>query len=352
MYDQLTVKNLSHQFENTMVLSDINFTLDQGTVNCILGASGSGKTTLLRLIAGFEKIQQGSICYGDLCFSSAQERHHLFPEKRNIGMVFQDHALFPHLSVKENLLFGLKKHNKRRIKWVLEAADRIKIAHLLDKYPFEISGGEKQRVSLLRSLAPRPSLLLLDEPFSALDPHLKQQMRDETLSFIKSIGITTIIVTHDPFEASYMGDHILILDQGLIVQQGKSYDLKVNPKTSMIAEFFGAINIIQTTIRDGYLHLPILNHPIAYAGDDQNIIVQFYPEDVHCTAGGEFILKQQSMVEYGGIKRIFTHKDTAQDYIVYDTQQNLYEIGSSYTLSIDADKLMLFSISPKSIDQF
>ncbi len=345
MYDQLIVENLSHQFESDIVLSDINFTLNQGTINCILGASGSGKTTLLRLIAGFEKIQQGVIRYGHQCFSCAQIKQtyqHLFPEKRNIGMVFQDHALFPHLTVKQNLLFGLKKKNVKRTAWVFEAAERIKITHLLDKYPFEISGGEKQRVSLLRALAPQPSLLLLDEPFSALDPHLKQQMRDETLSFIKSIGITTIMVTHDPFEASYMGDHILILDQGRIIQQGNSKQLKASPKTSMIAEFFGATNMVKTAIMDGLIHLPVLSDPVPYDGDHQNIIVQFYPEDVHCMEGGEFTLKQQSMVEYGGVKLVFTHKDTSQEYIAYDVAAQAYQIGSDYTLSVDPNKLMIF----------
>ncbi len=342
MDDPLIVKNLSHNFEGRIVLSNIDFTLNQGTINGILGASGSGKTTLLRLIAGFEKIQQGMIRYGNLCFSCAQSKQHIFPEKRNIGMVFQDHALFPHLTVEKNLLFGLKNHDTNRKDWVLKAAERIRIAHLLDQYPFEISGGEKQRVSLLRALAPKPSLLLLDEPFSALDPHLKQQMRDETLSFIKSIGITTIMVTHDPFEASYMADHILILDQGHMVQQGSSHHLKTKPKTSMIAEFFGATNIIQTTICDGYIHLPILKEPMAYPRDHQNVTVQFYPEDIKCSEHGAFILKQQSMVEYGGVKLIFIHKDTAQEYMVYAPQPKAYQMGGSYTLSIDADKLMIF----------
>lgn len=231
----ISVSNLHHQFDKHNVLNDLDFQIESGTITSVLGASGCGKTTLLRLIGGFERLQQGVVYVNGNLF--ANENTHVRPEKRNIGMMFQDFGLFPHLTARENLVFGLKAKNQRRRQWVIEAAERLGIGHVLDKKPYQLSGGEQQRVALLRALAPEPQLLLLDEPFSALDPYLRRQTRDEVIEFIRHLGVTTMIVTHDPEEAMYMSDYMLILDNGKLCQAGSPQAVRNAPISPVVAAF-------------------------------------------------------------------------------------------------------------------
>ena len=203
----LEVRELSHAYGMHQVVRDLSFSLPRGAIGCLLGPSGCGKTTVLRCIAGFEAAQQGSIHIGGREVSGPGTM--LPPEKRRIGMVFQDYALFPHLTVCGNIAFGLRAPG--RAARVAELAGMVGLSAVLEKYPHEISGGQQQRVALARALAPRPDLLLLDEPFSNLDTELRERLSAEVREIIKASGATAVLVTHDQQEAFAVADEIGVL---------------------------------------------------------------------------------------------------------------------------------------------
>ena len=234
----LEVENLRHAYGAQEVVRGLSFSLPRGAIGCLLGPSGCGKTTVLRCIAGFEAVQEGVIRLGDRVVSAPGVM--VPPEQRRIGMVFQDYALFPHLSVAENIGFGLHGATRdQRKARTAELAGLVGLAHELEKYPHEISGGQQQRVALARALAPRPELLLLDEPFSNLDVHLRERLSQEVREIIKASGATAILVTHDQQEAFAMADEIGVLHQGHIQQWDSAYNLYHRPANRFVADFVG-----------------------------------------------------------------------------------------------------------------
>ena len=236
----LKINNLNHKIKNSEILKDVSIETEEDKIACILGPSGSGKTTLLKLIAGLENVQKGKIYIKDKLVSSSNT--HIKTEERDIGFLFQDFALFPHLTVKENLKFAINGNADANIE-INEIMKLIKLPNSLKKYPHELSGGEQQRVALARSIISKPKLLLLDEPFSNLDLSLREEIRDDTLHLLQKFNISVIIVTHDPFEAMFISNKIYILEQnGSIVQSGSPNDLYNNPISSYVAEFFGETN--------------------------------------------------------------------------------------------------------------
>tara|TARA_B100002049_G_scaffold13233_1_gene9399 strand:+ start:173 stop:1225 length:1053 start_codon:yes stop_codon:yes gene_type:complete len=236
----LKINNLNHKIRNSEILKDVSIETEEDKIACILGPSGSGKTTLLKLIAGLEDTQKGEIYIKDKLVSSSNT--HIKTEERDIGFLFQDFALFPHLTVKENLKFAINGNADANIE-INEIMKLIKLPNSLKKYPHELSGGEQQRVALARSIISKPKLLLLDEPFSNLDLSLREEIRDDTLHLLQKFNISVIIVTHDPFEAMFISNKIYILEQnGSIVQSGSPNDLYNNPISSYVAEFFGETN--------------------------------------------------------------------------------------------------------------
>ena len=234
----LEVEGLGHAYGKQVVVRDLSFSLPRGAIGCLLGPSASGKTTVLRAIAGFEPPQLGTIRINGRIVSAAGVM--LAPEKRRIGMVFQDYALFPHLPVAENIAFGLHGAPKsERTARVRELAALVGLGATLEKYPHEISGGQQQRVALARALAPRPELLLLDEPFSNLDIELRERLSAEVRGIIKASGATAVLVTHDQQEAFAMADEIGILHQGRIQQWDSAYNLYHRPANRFVADFIG-----------------------------------------------------------------------------------------------------------------
>ncbi|MCQ8897268.1 ABC transporter ATP-binding protein [Limnobacter humi] len=219
-------------------VKDIGFALKAGTIACLLGPSGCGKTTLLRAIAGFLPPSSGEIRIAGRCVSKPGEV--LNPEKRQVGVVFQDYALFPHLTVQDNIAFGLHgepaAHRKARCSDLLEL---VGLQSLARRYPHELSGGQQQRVALARALAPRPALMLLDEPFSNLDVELKERLTLEVRDILKAERMSAILVTHDQHEAFSMADEIGVMDQGRLQQWGSSYALYHQPNSRMVADFIG-----------------------------------------------------------------------------------------------------------------
>ena len=220
----LELEHVSHSYGSQPVLRDLSCALERGSIGCLLGPSGCGKTTVLRAIAGFEPVQQGEIRIGGAVVSSRSV--HLPPERRRIGMVFQDYALFPHLTVAENVGFGLQKSvAAARRERVEELLVTVGLAGAGAKYPHELSGGQQQRVALARALAPRPDLLLLDEPFSNLDIELRERLSLEVREILKRSGISAILVTHDQHEAFAVADEIGIMHEGRIQQWDTPYNL-------------------------------------------------------------------------------------------------------------------------------
>ena len=234
----LEVENLRHAYGDYEVVRDLSFALSRGTIGCLLGPSGCGKTTVLRCIAGFEPVCGGSIRLNGHEVSTPGFA--LPPEKRRIGMVFQDYALFPHLRIGENIGFGLRGATQdARSARVRELAELVGLSGELDKFPHEISGGQQQRVALARALAPRPDLLLLDEPFSNLDVELRERLSLEVRDIIKASGATAILVTHDQQEAFAMADEIGLLHEGCIQQWDSAYNLYHRPANRFVADFIG-----------------------------------------------------------------------------------------------------------------
>ena len=234
----LAVSNLRHSYGAQEVVRELSFALQRGQIGCLLGPSGCGKTTVLRCIAGFEPVQEGSVALTGRVVSAPGTM--VPPEKRNIGMVFQDYALFPHLRVAENIAFGFRGASPaERRKRVDELAALVGLRQELDKYPHEISGGQQQRVALARALAPRPDLLLLDEPFSNLDVDLRERLSLEVRDIIKASGATAVLVTHDQHEAFAMADEIGIMHEGRIQQWDLAYNLYHRPANRFVADFIG-----------------------------------------------------------------------------------------------------------------
>jgi iron(III) transport system ATP-binding protein len=217
-------------------VAGLSFSLQRSAIGCLLGPSGCGKTTVLRCIAGFEAVQAGEIRLAGRVVSAPGLT--LPPEKRRIGMVFQDYALFPHLTVAANIAFGLHSDPERAAR-VRELGELVGLSAALEKYPHEISGGQQQRVALARALAPRPELLLLDEPFSNLDVDLRERLSLEVREIIKASGATAVLVTHDQQEAFAMADEIGILHEGRIQQWDNPYNLYHRPANRFVADFVG-----------------------------------------------------------------------------------------------------------------
>ena len=245
----LELRNIYHAYEDHTVVRRLSFQIERGSIACLLGPSGCGKTTVLRCIAGFEQIAAGEISLGDAVMSSPAM--HLPAEQRQIGMVFQDYALFPHLTVSGNVGFGLHGLDQQaRQARIAELLAIVGLQGQTQKFPHELSGGQQQRVALARALAPKPRLLLLDEPFSNLDVELRERLALEVRAILKAQGITAILVTHDQNEAFAIADEIGVMHEGRIQQWDTSYNLYHRPVNRFVADFVGQGVFVSGTVID------------------------------------------------------------------------------------------------------
>ncbi len=245
----ISMNGVTKQFGGRVVLYDISFGLEKGKLLALLGPSGCGKTTLLNALAGLVDIDGGTISIGDRLYS--RPGYSLAPEERKIGMVFQDFALWPHMTVFDNIAFGLrvKRVPRRTIhERVMEVLQTVRMVGFEKRFPHQLSGGQKQRVAIARALAPEPAVLLMDEPLSSLDAKLREEMRWQLMEIVRKTGITTVYVTHDQIEALTMADHVILLNQGRIEQEGSPVELYQSPRTEFCASFIGASNLLPCSI--------------------------------------------------------------------------------------------------------
>uniref|UniRef100_A0A7C1SY35 Spermidine/putrescine import ATP-binding protein PotA n=1 Tax=Agrobacterium albertimagni TaxID=147266 RepID=A0A7C1SY35_9HYPH len=243
----LTLNNLKKSFGATQVVHDFNMAIDKGEFISFLGPSGCGKTTVLRMVAGFETPSAGSIVV------DGKDQTNLKPNQRNIGMVFQAYALFPNMNVFDNVAFGLKISGMSKADIgtrVKEMLALIHLEHLAERYPYQLSGGQQQRVALARALAPKPQVLLLDEPLSALDAKIRVSLREEIRQIQQKLGITTVFVTHDQEEALSISDRIVVMNAGKADQIGTPFEIYNRPTTRFVASFVGTLNVLDAVVAD------------------------------------------------------------------------------------------------------
>ena len=246
---RLEVKQLDFAYGRNQILFEFDFSLEESQIGCLLGPSGCGKTTVLRAIAGFENPTKGEIVLNGNKLNGS--KIFVEPEKRQIGMVFQDIALFPHLSVESNIQFGIRTLTQtQRDKRSNELLDLVGMSQFKKTYPHELSGGQQQRIALARAMAPKPSLLLMDEPLSSLDEELREQLAREIRLILKQEKISAILVTHDQNEAFAVGDHICVMHQGRVQQNDSAYNLYHRPLNRFVAEFIGEGALLPGVVAD------------------------------------------------------------------------------------------------------
>ena len=246
---RLEVKQLDFAYGRNQILFEFDFSLEESQIGCLLGPSGCGKTTVLRAIAGFENPTKGEIVLNGNKLNGS--KIFVEPEKRQIGMVFQDIALFPHLSVESNIQFGIRTLTQtQRDKRSNELLDLVGMSQFKKTYPHELSGGQQQRIALARAIAPKPSLLLMDEPLSSLDEELREQLAREIRLILQQEKISAILVTHDQNEAFAVGDHICVMHQGRVQQNDSAYNLYHRPLNRFVAEFIGEGALLPGLVAD------------------------------------------------------------------------------------------------------
>jgi sulfate/thiosulfate transport system ATP-binding protein len=258
MTKPIVVEQLTKRFGDFSAVSDVTFTAPEGAVTALLGPSGSGKSTVLRMIAGLEEPTSGRIWMGD------EELTAVSVQERRVGFVFQHYALFRHMTVADNVSFGLdvrKESKQAQRARVDELLELVQLAHYRDRYPDQLSGGQRQRVALARALAPRPQVLLLDEPFGALDARVRQDLRRWLDELHRELGVTSLLVTHDQEEALELANRIVVMHEGKIEQVGTPDEIYDAPATSFVAGFVGSANVLHGWVSDGHVHLGAMKVP-------------------------------------------------------------------------------------------
>jgi iron(III) transport system ATP-binding protein len=291
---------VSKAYGAVLATRDLELTAYPGELLTVIGPSGCGKSTLLRLVAGLERPSAGSITIaGDVV---AGPRGWVPPERRRVGLVFQDHALFPHLDVARNVAFGLDRlpRAERRTR-VDEVLELVRLGGLASRYPHELSGGEQQRVALARALAPRPAVVLLDEPFSSLDETLRGQVRADTVAVLRATGTTAVLVTHDQTEALSVGDRVVVMNRGVIEQSDSPVRVFESPATRFVASFMGDAVFLPAHVHDAVLtsEIGVVSTVPGWSGYDADVEVVLRPHEVAITPAAEGIGRVVD-VEYHG----------------------------------------------------
>jgi iron(III) transport system ATP-binding protein len=323
-------------------IRDVSFAVKEGEILCLLGPSGCGKTTILRAIAGFEPVRSGEIFLSGRRVSSSSET--IPTEERHVGMVFQEYALFPHLRVADNIAFGL--HHLPRAERKAKVQEMLHLTGLEGferRYPHELSGGQQQRVALSRALAQNPVVLLLDEPFSNLDPDMAGRMRQELHSLLHRMKTTTILVTHDHDEAFAMADRIAVLNQGVLEQIDSPELIYHVPSTPFVADFVGQADFITGHIRQGMVHTELGEFSNTLNSEDgASVVVMIRPDDLHLmpnkSAGSRIVARQ-----FRGSENLYTIQlPSGQLVHSSESSTSVYQEGTAVELRVSATHTVLF----------
>lgn len=327
----------------------INLNIERGEIITLLGPSGCGKTTTLRMLAGFENPSTGKITIGDQVVYDNHKS--LPPEKRGIGMVFQDYALFPHLTIEKNVMFGLNKwKRKERKERTQEVLELVGLADFANRYPSQISGGQQQRVALARALAPRPLVVLMDEPFSNLDAGLREKMRYEITSILRKANTTAIIVTHDQKDAFAVSDRVVVMKDGIIQQVASPREMYRCPKNSFVAQFVGKTNLITGKLEKDLKHVKTMIGTVCLPNQTEqmceNVKLSIRPEGCQiCTEGTGSYTGEVERVTYSGeyqeLHVNLSSNKSSESMVIYAPIDQDIEVGSIVSFNIKSDLVCL-----------
>ncbi|MCP9470434.1 MAG: ABC transporter ATP-binding protein [Nitrospira sp.] len=342
----LELRSVSCAYDPTHpAVRDISFSVRKGELLCLLGPSGCGKTTILRAIAGFEPVRSGEIFLSGRLVSSSS--HTVPTEERRVGMVFQEYALFPHLRVEDNIAFGLRDLTRpERVERVQEMLRLIGLEAFGRRYPHELSGGQQQRVALARALARHPVVLLLDEPFSNLDPDMAGRMRQDLSDLLRRMNTTTVLVTHDHDEAFAMADRIAVLNEGRLEQIDSPEQIYHVPATPFVADFVGQADFIPGLVQDGRVRTELGDFPNTLAAADGTpLVVMIRPDDIHLIpnrAARARIVRRQ----FRGSENLYTVR-LGSGQVVHGSESStaIYREGTAVDVQVSATHTVLFPAS-------
>ena len=333
----LVLDDVSKRYGSVTAASQVSFEAAPGELLTLIGPSGCGKSTTLRLVAGLERPDEGTVRIAGE--DVAGHRCWVPPERRRVGLVFQDHALFPHLTVGRNVAFGIDKmpraEQRRRVGEVLEL---VRLGHLAERYPHELSGGEQQRVALARALAPRPAVVLLDEPFSSLDETLRAQVRSETVSALRETGTTAMLVTHDQTEALSLGDRVVVMRDGLIEQADTPQRVFEAPATRFVASFMGDADFLPATVHNALLtcEIGVVSTVPGWAHANVDVDVVLRPHEVALTPDPAAAARVVA-VEYHGAFVLHTVRlASGRTLRSWQTHSVRYPVGTPVAVSVVA----------------
>ncbi|MDP9330377.1 MAG: ABC transporter ATP-binding protein [Actinomycetota bacterium] len=356
MTQPIVVEELSKRFGSFQAVSDVSFTAPAGAITALLGPSGSGKSTVLRAIAGLETPTSGRIWVGD------EELTDKSVQQREVGFVFQHYSLFRHMTVANNVAFGLavrkesKAVQKQRVEELLEL---VQLGPFANRYPDQLSGGQRQRVALARALAPKPRVLLLDEPFGALDTRVRQQLRRWLDELHRELSVTSLLVTHDQEEALELANQIVVMHEGKVEQVGTPDDIYDNPATAFVAGFVGSANVLHGQVVDGHVHLGALRVPGADHLEEGSAATAFIrPHDVriaHDAPNGSIYAKIERVSSLGWLARLTLRLPDDSVIVAHVPQDQLSGAGQGDTISVDLRNPKAFhredALDPAKLDE-
>ena len=343
---EVRIEHVFKRFGSVTAVNDFNLVVKDGEFVSILGPSGCGKTTTLRMIAGFERATEGEIYIGEQCVSSSIKGSFAPPEKRDIGMVFQSYAVWPHMTVAENVGYPLKIKKVDKAERERRVQEMLELVHLGEygkRYPNQLSGGQQQRVALARALVAAPGLLLLDEPLSNLDAKLRESMRFEILEIQKKTGITVVYVTHDQGEAMAMSDRVVVMSMGVVQQIGAPHEIYTQPANKMVADFIGLVNFMEGEAKGDRVFLKGSN--ISFPNTSKvtgEATIAVRPENITMSLDGGQIKGQLTHRFYLGDAVDYRVKVGDHDVRVIVKGADLNSIPDGAKVYLDFDRVMVF----------
>ncbi len=345
---QLSLDGVSVGYDNKAVVTDVSLTLGNGQIGCLLGPSGCGKSTLLRAIAGFEPVMGGEIRMDSRVLSSTQ--HTVAPEKREVGMVFQDLALFPHLTIADNVAFGLRgiSQIEKRAR-VTELLALVGLSDMAKRYPHSLSGGQQQRIALARAMAPKPKLLLLDEPFSGLDASLRDVLVPEVREMLLKEEMSALLVTHDQMEAFAIADQVSVMQAGHIHQTDTSFTIYHQPKTRFVADFIGQGKFLPATVIDSHA----VDSPLGVLSEEREhgwstgaaVEILVRPDDVLHDDDSKILAKIVTKQFRGSHFLYQVRLDSGQLLYCFASSHHNHALGEAIGIKLDLDHLVMFPLS-------